>query len=424
LRSRQFAIVSRQIRPPRSLVKVIALLRLIDRYIAAKILSPFGAVLLIGLSILLVERVVSVLNKTFGKGDVLFTVLEMLAYLAPYNLGFAIPIALYLAVLLGFGKISREHGIDAMQANGVSLIRMMAPAMVFAFLLMLVSLVVVGWLQPHGRYAYRSLVYQLENIAVYALLDEGVFLHADGRTIIIDKIDRGNSTFEHIFVYEDKTNATDPSSGETLASTAQSGRLIEDTGKAAAVLRLANGGFLRIDPGQKSAADSAAPPHQWGGFAESELPLGSESALAFRSRGYDHRELTLPELFRYLNNPPPNTTVDKMRAELHSRLLRLFMLPVLPILAVPFAIGSRRSLPSVRYAVAFVLLIAFHQIVDQGAFLTSEYGISPWLTQWLPYGLITLFAVWRFWRVGMTVTKPWGFWQYLDISGLLRRKPA
>lgn len=392
-------------------------IRLVDRYVTAKILAPFGAVLCIGLTILLVERIVSVLNKTFGKGDVLFTVLEMLAYLAPYNLGFAIPIALYLSVLLGFGKMARENGIDAMLACGVSLQRMLVPALVFSFVLAAFSVVVVGWLQPHGRYAYRALVHELQNIAVYALVDEGVFLHSDGRTIIIDKIDRSQNSFEHIFIFEEKSKTN---AAETTVNTAQSGILIEGTPEAGPVLRLSQGAALKI-----SEPNTSQPrPHQWARFAQTELPLGRDSAMIFRSRGIDQRELTLLELFERQDTPPAKSNRSKMQAELHSRIVRILLLPILPILAVPFALGPRRSLSSVRFGMAFILLIVFHQILDQGAFLTSEHDVSPWLTQWLPFAIIVSFAFWRFWQAAMTVSKPLKIWQYLNFDWLKRRTNA
>ncbi len=392
-------------------------IRLVDRYVTTKILAPFGAVLCIGLTILLVERIVSVLNKTFGKGDVLFTVLEMLAYLTPYNLGFAIPIALYLSVLMGFGKMARENGIDALLASGISLQRMLVPALIFSFVLAAFSLVVIGWLQPHGRYAYRALVHELQNIAVYALVDEGVFLHADGRTIIIDKINRGQNSFEHIFIFDENSKS---GSGQTTVNTAKSGVLLEENLETGPVLRLSLGSGLKVD----TPKDDGAMPHQWGSFAQSEIPLGRDTAMIFRSRGIDQRELTLAELFQRQDAPPAKSDLNKMQAELHSRIVRILLLPILPILAVPFAIGPRRSLSSGRFGFAFVLLIVFHQILDQGAFLTSEHGVSPWLTLWLPYALIVCFAFWRFWQAAMTVAKPRAFWSYLNFDWFKRLRNA
>ena len=62
----------------------------------------------------------------------------------------------------------------------------------------------MGWVQPHARYAYRSVVFDVQNVDVFYLAEEGVFMQAGDRTFIIDKLDRGTNAFEHAFIYQDK----------------------------------------------------------------------------------------------------------------------------------------------------------------------------------------------------------------------------
>jgi lipopolysaccharide export system permease protein len=85
-----------------------------------------------------------------------------------------------------------------------------------------------------------------------------------------------------------------------------------------------------------------------------------------------------------------------MRAELHKRLINILTPLILPVLAVPFAIGRRRSQRAYRFGLALVLLIAFHEVIEQGSLATQSSGLSPWITMWLPFGLLTAFALWRF----------------------------
>ncbi len=66
-----------------------------------------------------------------------------------------------------------------------------------------------------------------------------------------------------------------------------------------------------------------------------------------------------------------------MTAELHRRLVNIASLIILPVLALPFGIGKRRNLRSYRFAVALAILIAYHEIVEQGAVMTQATGIRP-----------------------------------------------
>ena len=118
----------------------------------------------------------------------------------------------------------------------------------------------------------------------------------------------------------------------------------------------------------------------------------------FRPRGIDERELTLTELIARRASPPEKSTPAAMRAELHRRLVSILTVPVLPFLAIPFALGRRRGQRGYRFGVALVLLVAYNEIIEQGALAVRASGASPWLTVWLPFAFLVAFSAWRFYR--------------------------
>jgi lipopolysaccharide export system permease protein len=140
------------------------------------------------------------------------------------------------------------------------------------------------------------------------------------------------------------------------------------------------------------------------------------SDLVFRPRGEDERELELPELYAQLDTPPKGSTRQSMRAELHRRIAYVASFLMLPLLAIPFAIGRQRSLRSYRFAIAFAVVVAFQEVIERGAVATKVNGLSPWLSIWLPFGLITLLAVWRFHATCFTL-KPDHLGGFIDSIG-------
>jgi lipopolysaccharide export system permease protein len=88
-----------------------------------------------------------------------------------------------------------------------------------------------------------------------------------------------------------------------------------------------------------------------------------------------------------------------MSAELNNRLVNIVGMLILPILALPFAIGRRRHMRAYRFGVAVAVLIGFHEVVEQGGLLTENTGLTPLLTIWAPFALLVIFALWRFWNV-------------------------
>jgi lipopolysaccharide export system permease protein len=366
--------------------------RIADRYVLRQVMTPLATALGIGLTMLLAERLVRLLDTTLGKKNSFAVVFEMLAYLVPHYLGLAIPAALFLGLLFGFSRMSKASEIDAFLASGVGLHRLAQPVALLSLLFMAASILMVGWLQPHTRYLYRSVVFDVKNVDVFYLAQEGVFMQAGSRTFIIDHLNRKENRFDRIFLFDDHG----ASGAETV--TAVRGELIDSGDTRNPVLHLETGHRMEVKPWPDPHSEDAPPSAVVGDFTSAETPLGRVSDTVFRPRGNDERELTLPEMFLRQSDPPKGATPDQMRAELHKRLINILTVPVLPFLAVPFALGRRRSQRAYRFGAALIVLIAFYEVIEQGAIATRSSGISPWLTMWLPFALIVILAAWRFWN--------------------------
>lgn len=365
-------------------------LPIVDRYVLKQVAAPLVTAMTIGLLVLLAERMVRLLDVTLGKKNSFAVVFELLAYLVPHYLGLALPAAMFLGLLFGFNKMSRDSELDAFLAGGIGLHRLVRPVAVLAAMLALVSLFVFGWLQPHTRYAYRAVMFTVKNVEVFYLAEEGVFMQAGGRTFILDKLSRKENAFERIFLFEDRG----AKGAETV--TATRGSLIEVPPDPRPVLRLEEAHRLKLDARPRFGEATQPPLALVGRFDRVDTPLGRVSDKAFRRRGEDQRELTLPELVTALAAPPATIAPAAVRAELHKRLVSVATIMVLPFLALPFAIGRRRGQRAYRFGIALIILVAYHEVIEQGALIARLQGVSPYLTTWLPFMLLAAFALWRF----------------------------
>ncbi len=389
--------------------------RIVDRYILRQLAKPLLTSITIGLAMLLADRMVSLIDTTLGKKNSFGVVFEMLAYLVPHYLGVALPAALFLGLLFSFNKLSRDSEIDAFLASGVGLHRLAQPVAILSLFLAAFSVLIVGWLQPHARYAYRAVVFNVKNVDVFYLAEEGIFMEAGTRTFILDKLDRSAGSFERIFLFDNR------GAGGIETVTASTGKLLENPNTPLPVLRLQNGHRLQVDRMPSLGSDQEPPRSTVSNFQVADTPLGTVTDKTFRPRGDDERELTMPELIAEQDNPPKGTTRNQMRAELHQRIVAMLTLPMLPFLAVPFALGRRRHQRNYRFGVALILLVGVHEIIEQGAIATSSNGVSPWLTIWLPFLSLTAFAAWRFWMASFTL-KSGGLDGIIDIVAIAMRR--
>mgnify|MGYP001765210988 CR=1 FL=1 len=366
------------------------MLNIIDRYVLRQVLMPLGASLAIGLLMLLAERLVRLLDTTLGKNNSFGAVFELLAYLVPHYLGTAVPAALFIGLLFGFSKISKSNELDAMLAAGIGLHRLAWPVFLLAMIFALASTLIFGWLQPMTRYAYRSLLFDITSVDAFYLAEEGVFMQSGSRTFILDELDRSNSTFKRIFLFDYQG----PNGAETL--TASNGVLIPVPGQTRPVLRLNNGHRLQVERWPTLSSGEEPVTAGVAEFTTTDTPLGKVAKDIFRPRGNDGEELYINELLSGDAAAFPEVTPDSFRSELHRRIVSILTMLLLPFLALPFAIGRARSPRAYRIVVAMALLVAYHEVIQQGALATRSSGISPWITQWLPLGLLAAFAFWRF----------------------------
>ncbi len=374
---------------------------IIDRYVLKQVSTPLLVAMGIGLLVLLSERLVRLLDVTMGKKNSFGVVFELLGYLVPHYLGLAIPAALFLGLLFGFNKMSKDSEIDAFLSAGIGMHRLARPVAALAAVLMLAAFVIFGWLQPHTRYAYRALLFSIKNVEIFYLAEEGVFMQAGTRTFILDKLERSNNTFERIFLFDYRG----PNGAETV--TAANGSLLEAVNDPRPVLRLETGHRLKVDGWPEFDSLKKPPGSTSGDFDRVDTPLGRASGKIFRPRGFQAREMTLPELASHYSAPPPgsSSSIAEIRTEMHKRLVSVVTLLILPFLALPFSMGTRRGQRAYRFAVALILLVAYHEVIQQGAVSSRIGGPHPAFTMWLPASLLAIFAGWRFWNLCFRLSK-------------------
>lgn len=386
---------------------------LLDLYVLKQILRPLVIALVMALVVFLIERMLRLLDLVLGSNGPLNIVFEILAYLVPHYMGLALPISLFLGVLIGFSRLSRDGELDAMHGATIGLRRLARPANVAACVLTIVAAITIGYLQPYGRYAYQSMVFAISNASFHAFLRAGVFAQVDGTSFLIEEIRPDGIGFGKVFIHEQTEQ------GERVTITARGGRLGYGTSESIPMLRLADGVRLEVkDPeaidmpasangktangdraGDEAAdGDTALPTITVLRFEELRTDLGHEATQLFRPRGKDEREFTIWELWQRRFDPPPDVRSSDMIAEFNGRIVHILSVPLLPFLAIPLALGRRRSERSIGIALGLALLVVYNQLLDLGENMTETGAIEPWLGLWTPYFIFAFICLFLFYR--------------------------
>ncbi len=370
----------------------------INLYVLKVVLRPTLIAGGLGLMILLMARFVRMSELVLGKNSSLTRVSELMAVLIPHYLNAIIPIALFLGLLIGFGKLSRSNEVTAIMNAGVGLLRLAQPILVLSLALALVAICLTGWVSPYARYATRAIAHELRNVAVIYVVEAGVFTKLGNTTIFIDKVDPEQSTYQKLFLF------TVDEQGARETVTAKSGFLVEDSRSRRPILSLQDGRWQKLSADPNSLSEQQENRIFDGTFTTRQTPFGEAHSREYRQRGHDAHELTLVELFSAARAPPKHMSESGIQAGLHKRLVKIATILILPFLALPFAMGTGAGGQNHRFVLAIVILVAYLQVLEQGTLAVEHAGFSPIVALWGPFVLVCIFALWRFWflcfRVG------------------------
>ncbi len=352
------------------------MLNTLDRYLLRKVVGIALTVLLLGLMAVMLERVLAVLRLVGNLNDVLGYLGQMLLLLAPHYLGLVLPAAFFLGVLLTLGRLSRDSELAVMLAAGMGLPRVLAPIMALAVVLMVISTIILGYLSPHARHAYRAFKHAVTHASLALSVKEDAFIQVEDVTFFVtDTYDDGDRLWlSKVFVHQQTDD------GKTVMTTANRGVLVQvpDDGGSALVL---------ID-GKRTETMDAGGPGKTTVFEELRWPVGAEEEQ-YGPRGRDRRELTLDELWSRRGKPSVKPEPAEIDSELQLRLVIIATIPILPLLAAPLAIGGVRTNRSHGIALGLLVLIAYHELLAQGDAAASRELVAPWIGLWLPFAVFS-----------------------------------
>ena len=395
-------------------------LSLIDRYMLKRVCWPLAGAIIIGMAALLLERLIRLLDLFANRGGPLTLILKMLGNLVPHYLSIAIPAAFFVGILYATLRLSNDSELDVMRASGLSLRRLAVPVMLMAAVLTVASWVILGFLQPYTRYAYRALVYLVTETSWNSAIERGAFFNGfGGKTILIGDIADGGRTLKKIFIQE-----TDEK-GNNIAITAQTGELTNDPRTFSLTLVLRDG--VRVDSKPDGTDGKASV------FGELGLPLEVVAPEPFRARGDSEAELSFSELARAYLRKDPNIGQDDALAQMNYIVVRTLTVLFLPILAIPMGLTSRRQPTSVRIVVGIAILIVYNQVLNFGRDMAENGRVSSFVALWIPFFVFSLSSLYMFYVANSRLNQdPFALvfgsiddaWRWLRRcwSGLFRRR--
>ncbi len=389
------------------------MIKSIDFYLLRQIAPVLAVTLFIAAVILCMERLMRLLDIAVGNGVSTLVVFQMLFYLIPHYIGLALPLALFLGVLLAFRRMSLQSELDAIHSCGIGIGRFIRSAVVLAGVMMAINLALTGYIQPYTRYAFRVIEFNITSGVIEQGIGEGVFMELpNGYTLRVEQSRGAGRELYGVFAHRQEE------SGHITTLAAKRGELLPGALDGTVSLRLYDGNRTDWDPETKRTKTLQFQVFDW--------PLNLADLVRFRGRGGDERELTIMELLRtYSENlaagisgltTAPDTSPDAepedhvppsaVASEFHFRVVFSLSMLFLPLLAAPFGIMAHRSSKSFGLVAGLLMLVSYHKVLEFTEAYAHNTGAPAGLLLWSIFGLFAFGTTYLFVRTGLQAGAP------------------
>ena len=364
------------------------MLRITDRYILREVIPPFLLGLVIFTFLLMIPPIMEVVEELIAKGVDTLTVIRIVGTLVPQGLALTIPMALLLGVLMGLGRMSSDRETVALQACGVSLLRMFRPLLLLALLAAGATCYVMVIALPDANQRFREITFRTVASRAEGEVRPRVFYEDFPNVVLyVRDVSQTGAGWRDVFLADMRD------SGQPDVYVASQGQVVLDADQRTVdvVLRSGTGHVMRSDePGA----------YEVHSFEEIVIGLDPESVFprAGPQRGYP--ELTIAQLqeeaaLLRAQGVSPHRPI----MEIH----RKFSIPVACLVFVLIGIGlgvtSRKDGRLASFALGLMVIFTYYVIMYGAEAMAKGALVSPHLAMWLPNILLGLAGLALFaWR--------------------------
>jgi len=343
-------------------------MKILRTYILKDFFSSFIFSLLSLTLVMLLGNLKKLSDLIIRKGINISDALKIFSMFMPYILGFTIPLATLMGVLLVMGRLIADNELIAINAAGISLARILTIFIIIGLILSLFLFILNDKVIPYFHYNYRSRLKNIYTKNINAIIEPGVYLENFKNTILyVDDIKENK--LKNIYIYE--TN----DKGLSRLTYAKYGAFVVDNNKL--TMRLERGFRDEINPKGKKELYRL----NFKVFFI-ELPLKDTQDKHVEKKASD---MTFKELkerirhFRALKIDPVG-----LKTELHKRASLSFSPITFIVLGFGISLVVRHREKSINFGIAISIAGLYYILLLMGEALTEHHYLTPLGGMWLP----------------------------------------
>lgn len=353
------------------------MLRITDRYLLRELAQGFLAAAAILLLVRVGGAVADLLGKVVRGKIPVDLLLSLIGLRTIDGLVILLPLALFLGVLLAFGRLYRDSEMAVLSASGLGLRGLLRPLALLSIPATLLLAIISIWVAPAAVRLSLSMMADANRSILVAGLEPGRFVRLPGRDgiVYVGEMSEDGSRFKRMFIETESVDEEDKSTRADII-TAPSGFMYREA---------ATGGrYLALEDGFRA-----------------EGKLGSD---AFRMMRFERNDIALPD------DPADNDSAETkraapigvlwrsddpvQRAELHWRIAAPISALILALLALPLSRSNPREARHARLLIAILAWMVYANCMALTRSWMAQDKWPAWVGYWWIYLITIAIAVW------------------------------
>lgn len=289
-------------------------------------------------------------------------------YGIPQILAYTFPMAILLASLLTFGRMSGAGEITAVRAGGINFFRILAPILVMAFFITCMTFMLNELYAPRSSAAAFNYIKSTLTEVGISLSEKNIaFLDQDGQWLFGAENSQGND-FNGVKLvdYRNPKNIIVYVSNE--ATWDKNTWIFKDV----SVFHLDSDGdrFFKSN------------------FEELSIDL-NRTPTELLSEGRNPEELSLKELKQYIISVKEEgaetvKTILKLEAKYFLKIATPFSCLLFPLIAAPLGMNPQRGSSTVGMGLSMILVFIYYLLTTLAINVAQNGALPPYISAWLP----------------------------------------
>lgn len=433
-------------------------MKILKRYILKEHISPFLISLMVVTFVLLIDRIIDLLNLIIEKKLPIQTVIEVFALSMPYMLALSIPMAVLVATILAFGRMSVDREIIAIKSSGVNVYSMLGPLMATAILLCGLMVYFNHWFLPDTNHKLKNLMLKVAYYKPMTIIKENeftnfmdytVFAKGNSDSLLTDVLiyDRSQSRFPRT-VFATTGNVIQMDNGNSLQIVLNNGEMHERNEKEPGkyqrtkfgryVINIRNLGnnmdyfetgyrsdremtVVQIIASLKSNKQELAMKQKEVENLNQRLSLAQLAPQGY-SRNVEVRRLQSMKQMSSDRVTELGDIIRSLQVEFHKKFAISFAIIIFILVGVPLGLMTRTSGIGMAFSVSSVIFLVYYVALNGGEQLADKGGIPPFAAMWMSnivFFIISLFLIWASIKEKRLLDMPTLIWK---IKNLRNRK--